>query len=333
MNWKFWLGIGISVILLFFLFRGVDYNKLWEASSHANLYLWIPAFFIQYLLLFIRALRWQFLMAPIKKIGIYSLFSATTIGFMANNVLPARMGEFVRAYVIGEKEGISKTSSFATIVVERLFDGLSVLFIAIVVFLFMELPKDVETMRGTIKAAAYGVAAIYMLVVIFFYMIMMHKEKAFNIVRRLLRPFPDRLKEEAILLLGSFATGLDILREKKSLVMISAYSLLMWFLSALPVYLITVSFGPHPPFTSALLILVMLAFAVALPSSPGFIGPFHAAVYVGLGFYGIKEEEALGMAIVMHLAGFAPIVVLGFILLWKEKLSFGKIKNAASTSA
>lgn len=326
MNWKFWLGIGISAILVFFLFRGVDYQKLWDASSHANLYLWIPAFLIQYLLMFIRALRWQYLMGHIKKIRVGSLFSATTIGFMANNLLPARMGEFVRAYVIGEKEGVSITSSFATIVVERLFDIVAVLLMTVSVFLLFELPGGVAEVKNTVRGGAFALLVISVILVFFLFLLIRYREKALSIVRIFISPFPERFQEEVILFIDSLATGLEIVKDGPSLIMVSVYSAMNWIVSALPIYIITISFGFTLPFSSALLILVLLAFAVSVPSSPGYVGPFHYAVYLGLGFYGIGKEEAIGMAIVMHLAQFVPLVVLGLFLVWREKLTFGKIK-------
>lgn len=330
MNWKFWLGMGVSAVLVFFLFRGIDYHKLWEASSHANLYLWILAFFITYLLMLIRALRWQYLMGHLKEIGIWSLFSATTIGFMANNLLPARMGEFVRAYVIGTKEEVSVTSSFATIVVERIFDMITVLLLAMAVFLLFELPGGVSEIKDMVKGGAYGLMVVIIIAVLFLYVLVRYREKSLSLVRGILRPFPERIQEQAVLFMGSLASGLEIVKGKRPLFMVSLYSILNWLASALPVYIITISFGFMLPFSSALLILVLLAFAVSVPSSPGSVGPFHYAVYLGLGFYGVGKEEAIGMAIVMHLAQFVPLVVLGLFLVWREKLSFSKIKGAAS---
>lgn len=327
MNWKFWLGIGVSAILIFFLFRGVDYRKLWEASSHADLYYWIPAFLIQYLLMLIRALRWQYLMRPMKEIGIAGLFSATTIGFMANNLLPARMGELVRAYVIGQKEGVSITASFATIVVERLFDIATVLSLTVAVFLFLELPGGVSEIKGMVRGGAYGLLIIAAILVLFLFLLVRYREKGLSIIKTVLRPFPEGVQEQSVLFLGSLAAGLEIVKGRRPLLMVSFYSILNWFVSALPIYIITASFGFMLPFSSALLILILLAFAVSVPSSPGYVGPFHYAVYLGLGFYGIGKEEAIGMAIVMHLAQFVPLVILGLLLLWREKLSLGKIKG------
>lgn len=333
MNWKFWLGIGISAVLIYFLFRGIDYGKLWEASSQANLYYWIPALLIQYLLMLIRALRWQYLMRSIKGIGVWSLFSATTIGFMANNLLPARMGEFVRAYVIGNKEEVSITSSFATIIVERIFDMITVLLLAMAVFLLFDLPGGVSEIKDMVKRGAYGLMVVIMVAVLFLYFLVGYREKCLSVIRGILRPFPERLQEQSALFLGSLASGLEIVKGGRPLFMVSLYSILTWLVSALPIYIITASFGFWLPFSSALLILILLAFAVSVPSSPGYVGPFHYAVYLGLGFYGIGKEEAIGMAIVMHLSQFVPLVVLGLFLVWREKLSFSKIKGATSISA
>lgn len=127
MKWKLWLGIGISVLFLFLAFRKVNLHELKKALESANYIYLIPAILLTILSLWIRAFRWQYILQPVREIRVSSLFSATMIGFMANNLLPVRLGEFVRAYTIGEKERISKSSSLATIVVERIFDGITIL--------------------------------------------------------------------------------------------------------------------------------------------------------------------------------------------------------------
>jgi len=170
-NWKSWLGFVISVGILYLAFHRIDFRLLLESLQDANYLYLIPIVAIIFLSMALRALRWGYLLRPLKKIGFPNLFEGILIGFMANNVLPVRMGEFVRAYIIGRSEKISKTASFGTIVVERLFDGFTVLALLVVVLTFIQLPpgnisfKKGLLMGGYITIAIYGFAFATLLII------------------------------------------------------------------------------------------------------------------------------------------------------------------------
>ena len=129
MKKKFIIGLLVSLVFLYLAFRKVDFSELWSALKGANYWYILPNIVLVILSMWMRAYRWKFMIHPIKKVGLGRLFSTVMIGFMANNVLPARLGEFVRAYSLGAKENISKSATFATIVIERIFDGFAILFI------------------------------------------------------------------------------------------------------------------------------------------------------------------------------------------------------------
>ena len=135
-----WVGMGISCALLVYLFSRIEYHQLWISLMSAN-----PAFLLLAGVLLvgtlaIRAWRWRYLLMPLKPVGFPSLMSATSIGMMANMILPARLGELVRAVVLGQREQMDKSASFATVVVERLLDGFTILFILGVLLLVVPLP-------------------------------------------------------------------------------------------------------------------------------------------------------------------------------------------------
>ena len=157
MNWKLFFSVLISTLFLILAFNRVNLYELKDTLETANYIYLIPAVLLTILSLWIRAVRWGYLLQPVKKININSLFSATAIGLMANNLLPARLGEFVRAYVIGKKELISKSASFATIVVERIFDGLTILLFFNVVAIFYA-----ESMPTWLRNSAYFASVIFL---------------------------------------------------------------------------------------------------------------------------------------------------------------------------
>ena len=146
-HWKTWIGFLISAAILFLAFHRIDFRLLLENLQKANYLYLVPIVVVIFLSMALRALRWGYLLLPIKRVGFPNLFAGILIGFMANNVLPVRMGEFVRAYIIGRSEQIRKSASFGTVVVERLFDGFTVLGLLVVVLTFLHLPPGNATFK------------------------------------------------------------------------------------------------------------------------------------------------------------------------------------------
>ena len=136
-SFRFWLAIGISVVFLGIFLSRLDLRETWELMGEANYLLIIPAVLVYFGSVYFRTLRWQYLMAPVKRLSVPRLYPVVVVGYMANNILPVRLGEVVRAYYVGEREKVSKVSALATIAVERVFDGLTLLFFAAVVGLFL----------------------------------------------------------------------------------------------------------------------------------------------------------------------------------------------------
>src|SRR5262249_3447079 len=127
MRGKVWLGVAVSAVLLWVVVRGVNFDEVLQQLRQVRL-AWLLRLFVRFFPPFwLPALRWQLLLKPVKRIGVHRLFAITMIGFMANNVLPARLGEFVRAYALGRSESLSPSLPFATIVIERIFDGFTLL--------------------------------------------------------------------------------------------------------------------------------------------------------------------------------------------------------------
>jgi len=152
---KLWVGIGISIFFLFLLFRKIDFDKLLAALAEMDYRYLLPAVLFTFISYFFRAVRWRFLLLPMKKTLMRNLFPATIIGYMANNLLPARLGEFVRAYVLGEKESLDKSAVFANLVVDRLFDGFTVILILVVTFFTVKLPPGMEKIQHGLVMEGY----------------------------------------------------------------------------------------------------------------------------------------------------------------------------------
>lgn len=328
MNWKFWVGLIISGLFLFVAFHSVDLGLLYRSIKSTSIPLIIPVVLLTVIFYVIRALRWFHLLVPIKKIGLSNLFSSTVIGFAANCVLPARLGEFIRANHIGRMERISKSSSFGTIVIERLFDSFTILLIFLFVILLIDFPAEWDPISKALRTGGFVLFLIFVISVILI-IILREKTQAFlNIAEKVFFFLPRELRQRLGNLIKDFSKGLVLVKGPSQLLAVIFYSLMLWGLYVLQIYIIGLSMGLSLPFLAPFFILVLLCFSVIIPSAPGYIGTFHLACQCGLIFYGFSRGKALSMAIVLHAAGFIPTVILGLLVFSVQHVSVKAFSNA-----
>jgi len=320
MRWKFWVGISISGVFLYLAFRKIEFREVGQAFRDANYLYVVISGALAIVSLWVRAYRWKYLLFPVKKIRMPSLFSSTMIGFMANNLLPVRLGEFIRAYSIGSKENISKSSALATIVIERVFDGFTVLSILAIVLIFFDFP-------GWVKKGGYFAFGFFMCVLIFLIFLRLHTEKVIKGVDSLLGFLPAGARGKLKDMLDSFADGLEVLKNANHLIMIIIFSVAVWLVMASALKFAMIAFDLNLPIYAAFVLMVILALGVMIPSSPGFVGTYHYLCIASLALFAISKDVALSFSIVAHITGFIPITLIGLYYLWKESLS---LRNLAS---
>lgn len=327
MNWKFWIGLIISGSFLYIAFHNVDLGLLYLSIKSTSIPLIIPVVLLTVIFYVIRALRWFHLLEPIKKIGLSNLFSSTVIGFAANCVLPARLGEFIRANYIGRMEKISKSSSLGTIVIERLFDTFTILLIFLFVILFIDFPSEWQSISKALRAGGLFLFLIFVISIIFIIALKEKTQTFLNIAEKVLFFLPRKLRQKLVNILRDFSKGLVLVKGLFQLLTVIFYSLMLWGLYVLQIYIIGLSMGLSLPFLAPFFILVLLCFSVMIPSAPGYIGTFHLACQYGLIFYGFSRGKALSMAIVLHAAGFIPTVILGLLLFSLQHISLRTLSN------
>jgi len=333
MKLKFWIGVLASIGLLVFLFftLKIDIPKLWATMKSVDPYYLTAAAIANIVFYYIRAVRWRYLMDPIKKdVPVGSLFSAVMVGFMANNILPARIGEFIRAYVLGRREKVTASSVFGTVVAERLVDGLSIMLLLIAVLAF--LPADIaggEFAQGIRRFGEISMG-LYLVVIIMLAWFLFHPHSLTSAVRAVLSPVSGWLAEKAAYMANSFIVGLGALKNARLLLFIAFYSALHWGLLFIPNWLLFKAFGLGDGYGvyAATLVLLAMVVGVAVPGTPGAVGPFEAATVGALTLLGTGGEKALGFAIVAHAAGFIPTTLVGFFCLYRENLSISGIRKA-----
>jgi glycosyltransferase 2 family protein len=328
-KYGYWIGFILSLIFLWFFFRKIDLGSIWKSFLEVEYLYLLPLILINLFSFWVRAKRWQHLLAPIKKIKVGPLFYSTAIGFMANNILPARMGELVRAYILGSRENIGKPASFATIVVERLFDGFTILSIFLVVIFLLPFPPDHSRVftQYSIKLAGLLSFFVYLVILVMLLALRFHSEKANRLIGFFLRRLPKRLAEKINKTIESFILGLEILQRIRDIGIITGYSIFLWVIISLSYYFLFMAFHFDLPVLAAFFLLVVLAFGVSIPSAPGYIGTFHWACAAALIFLGIEVNQAKSFALLLWVAGFIPTVLLGLFSLGKEGLSLRQLQK------
>jgi len=327
MSRKFWLGLLISIAFSYVALRNVDLGLLLLSIKSISLPFIIPVVMLTVLFYLIRALRWFHLLEPIKKIGLSSLFSSTVIGFAANCILPARLGEFIRADYIGRMEKISKSSSLATIVIERLFDIFTILLILLFFILLTDFPSEWKSIGKALRAGGFSFVVIFIVSILLLIGLKEKTQTFLNIAEKVLFFVPGKTKHKIVDILKDFSKGLVLVKGPFQLFAVIFYSLALWCLTVFQIYILGLSMGMSLPFLAPFLILILLCFSVALPSAPGYIGTFHVACQYGLMFYGLSKEKALSMAIVLHAAGFIPTIILGLLIFSLQHISLRTLSN------
>jgi uncharacterized protein (TIRG00374 family) len=327
MNWRFWIGSAISALFLYLAFHNVDLRLLYHSIQSTSIPLIVMVALLTVILYVVRALRWFHLLEPIKKIGLGSLFSSTVIGFAANCVLPARLGEFIRANYIGRMERISKSSSLGTIVVERLFDIFTILLIFAFVMLFMDFPREWISVGRALRTGGLLLSTLFVVSTVFLFVLKEKTDTFLTITEKVLFFLPRKLRHKLIQVLDGFSKGLVLVKGLPRLIAVISYSFLLWGLYVVQIYMLGLSMGVSLPFMAPFFILVLLCFSVTIPSAPGYIGTFHVACQYGLIFYGFSRANALSMAIVLHASGFIPTILLGFLVFSLHHIPLRSISN------
>lgn len=323
---SFIIGGIISVALMWALFRNIDVVRLWAVLKEANYYWLIPNVILIVVAMYQRAYRWGFMIQPVKHVAYPNLLAATCIGFMANNVLPLRLGELVRAYSLSyQDKDVSKTASLATIFVERIvFDLVALLFIFGAVISVTEV-----NITEKMKFGMYLSIAAALIGLVFALLLAGKPNQAGHFITRYLFFLPDRFKETIRVIIIKFSGGLQFFKKPKIVSWVGLQTLAIWFSMGISNYFVFLAFGFDLPLNASFMLLVIVSVSIMVPSSPGFIGVYHAGIVFTLSQYGIAREDALSFALVIHAAQYIPITLMGFYFLKKEHLSLSQLEEEA----
>jgi glycosyltransferase 2 family protein len=329
LDWKALVGIAISAVLLYVTFRRMDLGEVWRNLRDVDVGLYILSSAAATFVFWIRAWRWRGILEPVAIVPFRSRFAAVTIGFMGNNLLPARVGEFLRAYALSRSERVSIVASLASLVVERLFDGVMVIGL---LFLAMSLPGFPEVTAGEgSRYAGYAQAAgtlVVVLILLLFGLVFLPRQ-AVALVERIVLVFPDSVRRPVVSALEAFLTGVGILRDPVLLIRATGWSVVLWLFNAVGFWIAFHAFGLPLPFTAALFFQSAIALAVSVPSGPAFVGVYHgAAVFVLANMWGAPVAAAGAFAVGFHIAGFIPVTLIGLYYAWRMGLSVREVRSS-----
>jgi len=326
-SWKFWLGIIISVIFLYLFIRGTEWSGLWFTLKSVKIEFLVLITAANLFSFVIRAIRWRYFfhLNQRKSLHFKPLFTSTAIGFMANTILPLRIGEIIRGVFLGQKEKISKSTCLGTLVVERLFDMLCILFFFAVYIIFYSLPLGTDVNQQeqleSIKYAGYVSGALCCIAIIVITSLKFRTEIMLNLIQWMIKPLPTNIRESLLAMIKSFISGLDILKDGMAFLISVTLTFAIWLILIFQTYLFFKVFSIELHFAHAIFLLVVMAFSVMVPAAPGYVGTFHYGTAVALVLLGVEQNMAKGVAIISHVFSMFPITILGLIVLWLENLS------------
>ena len=323
-RWHFWLGLVISAFFLYWAFSKIEWLDFWASIRDAN-YLWlIPGIAVYFIGVWIRAWRWHYLLSPIKKVPTKTMFPITTIGYMGNNIYPARAGEVLRAVILKRREGISVSASLASIIVERIFDG-----VVMLAFVFINLPELAKLAGsesgfvGNIQSLALWGTAAFMGALIIFLLAAMFPIVTMKIGLWAINHFlPGKIRENSSSILEKFLEGLASLRSPFNILMVFLTSVVIWLLETGKYWFVMQAFPFEVNFFTLMLLNGIANLATTIPSAPGYIGTWEAVTKAVLVAFNVPEGTALGYAVVLHVALWLPITLLGAYYLAREGIKW-----------
>ncbi len=321
------MGLIVSALFLYVALRGLRLELVWETVQQANYWWLLPGVGAYFLGVWVRAWRWHYMLRPLKPIPLRTLFPVVAIGYMGNNIYPARAGELLRAYVLRRREGVSVSASMATVVVERLFDGLTML-------LFVAVAVPFSPVGQRYGSVVIGFSFLFLGGLVFFLFVAARPQVArrwFN--RVLVLVVPVRWHERARGLFDHFLSGLESLRSGRDVSVIFATSVLVWLFETVKYWFVMHAFPFQVSFLVLMLMNGVVNLATTLPAAPGYIGTFDAPGIEILKAFGVPGEVATGYTLVLHAALWLPITALGFYYLWREHLSLERVQQELGAKA
>lgn len=307
---RFWAAVAVGVLLIALFVLATDLGDIADAFQEASYWYVAPAIVVLFISFWLRCFRWSVLMRPVAAITARRLFAYSIIGYMANNLLPARAGELIRAYVLGERERISTMGTLGAIAVERLFDG------CVLVLMLLTAGAVAGLGDSRLQAIAIASAALFSVALVVFYWLTLREERAHRLAGFILARLPgtagERLRPHVDAIIGALRS----VHDWRSFLLVAFFSILGWTVEAGAYAIVGLAFGIKVGFAHYVLLLAAANLAIIIPTFFGGAGPFEWAAKLVMVNAGLGGGLAAAYAIVAHAVVVAPATIVGLILLW-----------------
>ncbi len=331
LNKKF-LGILISLLFIGIIFAQVDVGKTIRSFGLMNPVYIIPIIPVYFMAFVLRALRWKiFLHNPELKFN--SLLSSIFIGFSLNCILPARAGEIYRAYFFSKKENLNKTKVFTSVILERIFDGVTLFLILVAAICFIS-PGKMFSKIALSAGVVFFSGFIFMLALAKVRESGSKRKKLKEFIFKFINIFPEKIKkilESAVnkifSITHSFIEGIAMLDSWGTLLKTMLISLLVWLMEGSSMLLVIKSFGIKISLLGVLLVLSVTAFSSLIPAGPAGIGPYQWGYMIALRVFGVEPESALAVSVINQLLSIFLVLLAGAFFVWKDHLKLDEIKQ------
>jgi glycosyltransferase 2 family protein len=328
-GWRGTIGIVLSVVALYFAFRGIAFDRVIENVRHANVALLALAVVVATCTFPLRALRWRPILDPIAPdLPFAPLFSATVIGMMINNVALLRAGEVARAYALSRSTPrVTFPAAFASLAVDRVFDVIVVFGLMFLAMVDPAFPQGAQVMGRSVSSWALKGIVLVCLLVVAMYVVVIFPEKILRLYESVARRIAPKLEEKGRAAVVSIIHGLSILRTPGRFVSVLGWTLAHWLCNALAFWLAFRAFGITVPLSAALFLQGLIAIGVAAPQGPGFFGVWELFAQAGLGLYGVSGDVALSWALSYHVLTYIPITLMGAWYFARAGVSMGELTS------
>lgn len=322
----------LAIALLAWFLRHANLSEVWGHVRTARADYLVLSLVCVAASYWVRAIRWQYLLGPIGPTRFRTAFRATVIGFAALSLLPLRAGDVLRPYLLARQEGLRASSTFATIVTERVLDLMTVLVLMSLYVWVADNTALPPALRQPIEISAALAGAVALGLMGLMWLLASHPERIGRLVLTAARILPRGLGGRLGHLASTFSAGFAVVREPRALLLAACWSVPLWLLIAGQVWAVSVAIGIVLPYMGAFLIQALLVIGVAVPT-PGAVGSYHEAYRIGVTtFFGAPNDRAVAAAILVHAIAFVPVVLAGILFMAQDGLSMGRLRELAGTA-
>ncbi len=322
----FILGLLISVGFFWFALRGLDLEEIWTALRGANYWWLVPGVAVYFVSVWFRSWRWGFLLRSSKRVSANRLFPVVVIGYMGNDVLPFRLGEVLRAYVLWRKEGINVGTTLTTAVLERLFDGLTMVLFVLLGLLFVPMSAFLSQLVTIASAVFFGALVVFLFLA-------SQPDLLRRVARGLIESMmPEQFRDPLLDLVEGVVVGLESLRSGRDVLVVFGVTLWVWILETAKYWLVSFAFDLHLPYVGIVLMSGVVNLLTVLPSLPGYVGTFELGGITILEMLGAPAASAGSYVLVLHAILLLPVTLLGLVFMGMEGVRWAEVMDQVSSS-